>query len=159
MAQISPGLARTHFAEISAGSAVPLDLDDLVSMVRLRQHAHCHDHGYVRGPLCTSCNTYQGKSTAHSFLPDKEGSVLRLLGCRGCLEGRTLPVRYHAALARMHLEARERHVIRSRRYRREPWIEDVELDHDAHRFELSCRWRDARWTGTVMVVEAAKLVR
>ncbi|MFE0336006.1 endonuclease domain-containing protein [Streptomyces sp. NPDC058955] len=25
---------------------------------------HCHDHGYVRGPLCASCNTYEGKSTA-----------------------------------------------------------------------------------------------
>ncbi|MGW1659178.1 hypothetical protein [Streptomyces atratus] len=40
MAQISPRLARTYFAEISANSAVPLDLDDLVHMVRLRQHGH-----------------------------------------------------------------------------------------------------------------------
>ncbi|MCX5151626.1 endonuclease VII domain-containing protein [Streptomyces sp. NBC_00320] len=120
---------------------------------------HCHDHGYVRGPLCASCNTFEGKSSAHSFLRDKEGSALHLLGCRGCLEQRTLPRRYHAALARMHLEATERHVIRSRRCRREPWIEDAELDHGAYRFKLSCWWHDARWTKTVTVTEAATLVR
>ncbi|MFJ6053603.1 endonuclease domain-containing protein [Streptomyces sp. NPDC092307] len=120
---------------------------------------HCHDHGYVRGPLCASCNTFEGKSSAHSFLRDKEGSALHLLECRGCLERRTLPGRYHAALAQMHLEATERHVIRSRRCRREPWIEDVELDHGAYRFELSCWRHDARWSKTVTVVEAAMLVR
>lgn len=120
---------------------------------------HCHDHGYVRGPLCASCNTFEGKSSAHSFLRDKEGSALHLLECRSCLERRTLPGRYHAALARMHLEATERHVICSRRCRHEPWFEDVELDHGAYRFELSCWWHDARWTKTVTAVEAAMLVR
>ncbi|WP_327372275.1 endonuclease domain-containing protein [Streptomyces sp. NBC_01217] len=120
---------------------------------------HCHDHGYVRGPLCGSCNTYEGKSSAHSFLRDKEGSALHLLECRGCLERRTLPARYHAALARMHVEATERHVIRSRRCRREPWVEDVERGHGAYRFELSCWWHDAGWTKTVTMVEAAMLVR
>ncbi|MFD3553548.1 hypothetical protein ACFWWA_15755 [Streptomyces goshikiensis] len=59
----------------------------------------------------------------------------------------------------MHLEATERHVIRSRRCRREPWFEDVELDHGAYRFDLSCWRHDARWTKTVTVVEAAMLVR
>ncbi|MFE1876814.1 hypothetical protein ACFW9N_39170 [Streptomyces sp. NPDC059496] len=105
--------------------------------------------------MCVSCNTYEGKSTAHSFLRDQGGSVLHLLKCRGCLERRTLPGRYHAALARMHLEATERHVILSRRCRREPWVEDVELNRGAYRFELSCWWHDARWTKTVTVVEAA----
>ncbi|MEU7730415.1 hypothetical protein AB0B78_35180 [Streptomyces sp. NPDC040724] len=113
----------------------------------------------MRGPLCASCNTFEGKSSAHSFLRDKESSALHLLECRGCLEQRTLPSRYHAALARIHLEATERHVIRSRRCRREPWFEGVELDHDAYRFELSCWWHDARWTKAVTVVEAAMLVR
>ncbi|WP_405827504.1 endonuclease domain-containing protein [Streptomyces sp. NBC_00105] len=105
---------------------------------------HCHDHGYVPGPLCASGNTYEGKSSAHSFLRDQEGSALHLLQCRGCLERRTLPARYHAALARMHLKATERHSIRSRRCRREPYVEDVELDRGAYRFELSCWWHDAR---------------
>ncbi|MFF4393030.1 hypothetical protein ACFY0G_40865 [Streptomyces sp. NPDC001552] len=79
--------------------------------------------------------------------------------CRGCLERRTLPARDHAALALMHPEATERHVIRFRRCRREPWIEDVELSHAVHRFEPSRWWHAARWTNTVMVVEAAMLVR
>ncbi|MFI8944306.1 hypothetical protein [Streptomyces syringium] len=74
-------------------------------------------------------------------------------------ERRTLPARYQAALARTHLEATERHLIRSRRCRREPWVENIELDHRAYRFELSCWWNDARWTKTVTVVEAAMLVR
>ncbi|MFE1873876.1 hypothetical protein ACFW9N_23835 [Streptomyces sp. NPDC059496] len=59
----------------------------------------------------------------------------------------------------MHPEATERHVIRYRRCRREPWIEDVELSHDVHRFEPSCWWHAARWTKTVTVVEASMLVR
>ncbi|MFF3159534.1 hypothetical protein [Streptomyces sp. NPDC057910] len=59
------------------------------------------------------------------------------MGCCGYPEPRTLPSRYHAALARMHLEAPERHAIRSRRCRHEPWLADVELPHGAYRFEAS----------------------
>ncbi|MEV6497854.1 endonuclease domain-containing protein [Streptomyces prunicolor] len=22
---------------------------------------HCHEHGHVRGPVCPSCNTFEGK--------------------------------------------------------------------------------------------------
>ncbi|GAA3311740.1 hypothetical protein GCM10020295_82100 [Streptomyces cinereospinus] len=65
--------------------------------VRNHCHDHDHDHGLVRGPLCGSSNTYEGKSTAHSFLRNKAGAALHLLECRGCLERRTLPARYHAA--------------------------------------------------------------
>ncbi|MFI6422929.1 hypothetical protein ACIBG6_36770 [Streptomyces sp. NPDC050842] len=70
------------------------------------------------GHLCDvlySCNTYEGKSTAPSFLQNKEGTALHLLECRVCLKRRTLPARYHAALARMHVPATDRHIIRSRR--------------------------------------------
>ncbi|PAZ16365.1 hypothetical protein CLM62_08580 [Streptomyces sp. SA15] len=40
MAQIRPKLAHTSFTELSAGSAVPVDLDDLLNMVHLRRHSH-----------------------------------------------------------------------------------------------------------------------
>lgn len=120
---------------------------------------HCHDHGLVRGPLCGSCNTYEGKSTAHSFLQNKEGAALHLLECRGCLERRTLPARYHAALARIHVEETERHIIRTRRCRHVPWIEDVEFARGAYRFELSCWWHKATWTKAVTVAETAMLLR
>ncbi|UKY55050.1 endonuclease VII domain-containing protein [Streptomyces inhibens] len=33
---------------------------------------HCHDHGYVRGPLCASCNTFEGKGVRFLL---REGSV------------------------------------------------------------------------------------
>jgi hypothetical protein len=29
---------------------------------------HCHEHGHVRGPLCTSCNNVEGKAAPDSFL-------------------------------------------------------------------------------------------
>ncbi|GEB60070.1 endonuclease domain-containing protein [Streptomyces gardneri] len=120
---------------------------------------HCHDHGYVRGPLCGSCNTYEGKSTPQSFLQDHEGAALHLLECLGCLDRRTLPARYHAAIAQMQVEATERHRISSRRCRREPWLKNVELAHGRYRFELSCWWHEAEWTKDVTVAETSALVR
>ncbi|MGW2777317.1 endonuclease VII domain-containing protein [Streptomyces olivaceoviridis] len=131
----------------------------LCSEARAAAWDHCHDHGHVRGPLCGSCNTYEGKSLPPSFLTNQEGAALHLLECRGCLERRTLPARYHAALARMHVEATERHIIRSRRCKHMPWIEHVELAHGAYRFELSCWWHKATWTKDVTVAETAGLVR
>ncbi|WP_345943588.1 endonuclease domain-containing protein [Streptomyces sp. SID8352] len=106
---------------------------------------HCHDHGLVRGPLCGNCNTREGMSTPQSFLQNKEGAALPLPEYRGLLERRTLPARYYAALPRMHVEATERHIIRSRRCKHEPWIEHVELAHGAYRFEPSCWWHQATW--------------
>ncbi|GAA3311734.1 endonuclease VII [Streptomyces cinereospinus] len=58
MAQISPRLARTYFAEISAASALPLDPDDLVHMVRLRQHGHV-----VIGDIAIRCYKNRSKWT------------------------------------------------------------------------------------------------
>ncbi|MFB9462751.1 endonuclease domain-containing protein [Streptomyces cinereospinus] len=127
--------------------------------VRNHCHDHDHDHGLVRGPLCGSSNTYEGKSTAHSFLRNKAGAALHLLECRGCLERRTLPARYHAAPARMHVEATQRHIIRTRRCRHVPWIEHVELAHGAYRFELSCWWHKATWTKDVTVAQTATLLK
>ncbi|MFD0007133.1 endonuclease domain-containing protein [Streptomyces sp. NPDC127178] len=119
---------------------------------------HCHAHGLVRGPLCGSCNTLEGKSSPHSFL-EQEGTVQHLLECSGCLERRTLPGRYHVAIAQKHLEATERHRHRSRRCQRRTRARHVELAHGAHHFELECWRHSATWTKNVMVPETAALVR
>jgi hypothetical protein len=120
---------------------------------------HCHDHGFLRGPLCGSCNTFEGKGSPRSFLERQEGAVLHLLECRGCLERRNLPGRYHVALAQKHLEATERHRHRGRRCRRQTWVRHVELAHGAHRFELECWWHSETWTMDVTVPETVALVR
>ncbi|GHA71143.1 hypothetical protein GCM10010372_82730 [Streptomyces tauricus] len=120
---------------------------------------HCHDHGFLRGPLCGSCNTFEGKSSPHSFLEGKEGAVLHLLECRGCLERRTLPGRYYVAIAQKHLEATEYHHHRSRRCRRQMWVTYVELAHGAHLFELKCLWHSQTWTKDVPVPDTFALVR
>ncbi|MCD9880431.1 endonuclease domain-containing protein [Streptomyces guryensis] len=118
---------------------------------------HCHDHGYLRGPLCGSCNTFEGKSTPRNLLEEKEGAALHLLECRGCPEGRTLPGRYHVGLVQKHLEATERH--RSRPCRRQPCARHMELAHGAHRFEPECRPHSTTWTKDVTVPDALALVR
>ncbi|MFD5378322.1 endonuclease domain-containing protein [Streptomyces griseoincarnatus] len=120
---------------------------------------HCHDHGYLRGPLCGSCNTFEGKSFPGAFLERQEGAVLHLLECRGCLVRRTLPGRYHVAIVQRHLEATERHRHRGRRCRRQLWVRHVELAHGAHRFELDCWWHSQKWTKDVTVPEALAVVR
>lgn len=120
---------------------------------------HCHDHGYLRGPLCGSCNTFEGKTSPRNFLEDKEEAVLHLLKCRGCLERRTLPGRYHIAIVQKHLEATEHHRLRSRRCKRRPSAQHMELAHGAHRFDVEC-WRHSHtWTKNVTVPETAVLVR
>jgi hypothetical protein len=120
----------------------------LCAATRAAAWDHCHDHGYLRGPLCGSCNTFEGKSTPRHFLEDKEGAALHLLECRGCLEGRTLPGRYHVGIAHKHLETTERHRHRSRPCRRQPWARHVELAHGAHRFEMECWPQPRRGRGT-----------
>ncbi|OII59581.1 hypothetical protein BJP40_13265 [Streptomyces sp. CC53] len=68
----------------------------------------CHEHDLVRGPLCGSCNIREGTGLPCLFLR-LEGAVLRLLVCRGCLERKPLPRRFHTAVVRAHLEQTERH--------------------------------------------------
>ncbi|MFJ2565821.1 endonuclease domain-containing protein [Streptomyces sp. NPDC087568] len=116
---------------------------------------HCHEHGYVRGPLCGSCNTREGTGLPYLFLR-LEGAALHLLEYRGCLEQRTLPRRFHTAVVRAHLEQTERHG----RCPREPYAREVEHAHGVHRFELECSgWHASRWTKDVTEPETAALVR
>ncbi|WP_043271977.1 endonuclease domain-containing protein [Streptomyces sp. CT34] len=111
---------------------------------------HCHDHGYVRGPLCASCNTFEGKGVRFLL---REGSVLHLLECRGCLEQKTLPRRFRIAVIREHVEATERHG----RCRHRPYTQGLEHVHDVHRFSLRCH--QSSWTKDVTATEAADVVR
>ncbi|MFI2241233.1 endonuclease domain-containing protein [Streptomyces chrestomyceticus] len=115
---------------------------------------HCHEHGYVRGPLCGSCNTFEGKGHPHTFLQE-EGSTLHLLECRECLDRQTLPRRYHSAVARAHLEQNERHG----RCRRQPYAREVDFVHGVYRFELHCCGTLAPWSKNVTVPETAVLVQ
>ncbi|WP_326585393.1 endonuclease VII domain-containing protein [Streptomyces sp. NBC_00481] len=53
---------------------------------------HCHTHGFVRGPVCASCNTYEGGGYRFIHRP---GAVSHLLRCDGCRRDRTVPPRHH----------------------------------------------------------------
>ncbi|GHB04136.1 hypothetical protein GCM10010330_68090 [Streptomyces tendae] len=115
---------------------------------------HCHEHGFVRGPVCASCNTFEGKGVA--FL-HREGSVRHLLECRGCREARTLPRRFHLDVVLDHLEEVERHG----RCRRRPHAYRGEYVHGLHHISLNCHAHasTSHWTKDVTVAEAAGIVR
>ncbi|MER6499201.1 endonuclease domain-containing protein [Streptomyces sp. NPDC001455] len=66
---------------------------------------HCHDHGLVRGPVCASCNTFEGNGMAFVNRP---GGVAHLLECTACRAGRTLPLRHQEDIVRNHLTAAHR---------------------------------------------------
>jgi hypothetical protein len=116
---------------------------------------HCHDHGFVRGPLCGSCNTREGRASPEWFLQE-EDNVLHLLECRDCRDQLTLPRRFRTGVVIAHLERTERH----KRCRREPFTRELEHTHGVHRFEMDCGWHVAgRWTKDVTAAEKAALVR
>jgi hypothetical protein len=116
---------------------------------------HCHVHGFVRGPLCGSCNTAEGMGISSGFL-QRDGAVLHLLECRGCHEQRTLPPRFHAEVVRAHLKQGERHG----RCRRQPHIGALESEDGVHRFQLSCDQHPTGvWTRDVTAAEATVVVR
>ncbi|MGW1364499.1 endonuclease domain-containing protein [Streptomyces chartreusis] len=115
---------------------------------------HCHDHDFVRGPLCGSCNTREGTASPEWFLRE-EDKVRHLLECRACRQQRTLPRRYHTGVVLAHLERTERHG----RCRRPPYVEELAYEHGVHRFELSCGWHaSGTWTKDISAAEKATLV-
>ncbi|PWI06506.1 hypothetical protein DIZ27_33370 [Streptomyces sp. NWU339] len=115
---------------------------------------HCHDHGLVRGPVCASCNTFEGKGVA--FLR-REGSARHLLECRGCREARTLPRRFHLDVALDHLEEVERHG----RCQRRPHAHGSEFMHGVHRITFYCHAHasTSTWTKEMTAAGVAGLVR
>lgn len=58
---------------------------------------HCHEHGFVRGPVCASCNTTEGGGWSFT---DRPGGVRHLLRCTGCSRAGTLPRHHHARAIR-----------------------------------------------------------
>ncbi|MFI1502604.1 endonuclease domain-containing protein [Streptomyces platensis] len=116
---------------------------------------HCHDHGYVRGPLCASCNTYESLGT--DFLSVTAG-LAHLLECRGCRLQRTLPQHHRAAVVRKHLEMTERHD----RCRQPPRVrEENEAVDGTVRFVLGCyaHPQEKRWEQVLSGSTITELVR
>ncbi|MEV4505993.1 endonuclease domain-containing protein [Streptomyces klenkii] len=69
---------------------------------------HCHEHGHVRGPVCASCNTFEGGG-AHFLTRSGDAGLRHLLRCEGCRQERTLPRRHHADIVaqEVHLDGHE----------------------------------------------------
>ncbi|MGQ4436643.1 MULTISPECIES: endonuclease domain-containing protein [unclassified Streptomyces] len=140
-------LRRTHRAD-----------DYLCSLCRESRASvwdHCHEHTYVRGPVCASCNTFEGKGVA---FVRRHGSVEHLLECRGCREARTLPRRHHLDVVLEHLEDVERHG----RCQHRPHAYHREHLHGVHRVTLVCHVHSSpssQWTQEVTAAEVADIVR
>lgn len=52
---------------------------------------HCHEHGFIRGPVCASCNTYEGGGYQFTNRP---GALQHLLQCDGCRREGVVPPRH-----------------------------------------------------------------
>ncbi|MEU6621891.1 endonuclease domain-containing protein [Streptomyces litmocidini] len=115
---------------------------------------HCHEHDLVRGPVCAGCNTLEGTGVPISLLQQPE-VVEHLLECTRCRKERTLPPRFHAAVAQAHLEAEARHAHCPAR----PHVRLRETTATGHVFDLYCsRHPSKQWKQEVPVLEALKLV-
>ncbi|MDJ0346966.1 endonuclease domain-containing protein [Streptomyces sp. H10-C2] len=133
--------------------------DDYVcALCQARQAAgwdHCHDHDYLRGPLCAGCNTSEGSGLPYYFLQRDEGARY-LLECKGCRDQRTLPLRFHSAVVRLHLEQTEQHGTCDR----QPYAGEGHQTHGVRRFELNCTWHTrGRWARDVTAAETTALVQ
>ncbi|GHE26054.1 endonuclease domain-containing protein [Streptomyces hydrogenans] len=116
---------------------------------------HCHGHDLVRGPVCASCNTFEGKGLPELLLR-REEVVAHLLECSRCREERTLPPRFHAAVAGLHLEAEARHAS----CLVQPAVRHRGTTAGGHVFDLYCdRHWTKKWSKEVSATEAHELVR
>ncbi|MFE6520849.1 endonuclease domain-containing protein [Streptomyces sp. NPDC057794] len=116
---------------------------------------HCHGHDLVRGPVCASCNTLEGKGIPELLLR-REAVVAHLLECSRCREERTLPLRFCSAVAAFHLAAEARHASCPV----QPHVRHQGTTPSGHVFELSCyRHWTKRWRVEVLAAEARELVR
>ncbi|MGW6405213.1 endonuclease domain-containing protein [Streptomyces sp. NPDC055134] len=67
---------------------------------------HCHDHTFVRGPVCAGCNTLEGHGMQFANRP---GAMAHLLRCPTCRSNRTIAERHQAQLLMSKLVSSERH--------------------------------------------------
>ncbi|MFE7650198.1 endonuclease domain-containing protein [Streptomyces phaeoluteigriseus] len=115
---------------------------------------HCHDHDLVRGPVCASCNTFEGKGIPE-YLLQREEVVAHLLECTRCRGERTLPSRFHAAVAQAYLEAEARHASCPV----QPRVRLRNMTETGHIFDLYCdRHWTKKWKEEVSAAEAFELV-
>ncbi|MER7914497.1 endonuclease domain-containing protein [Streptomyces sp. NPDC096068] len=116
---------------------------------------HCHEHDLVRGPVCASCNTFEGKGVPEHLLR-REEIVEYLLECGRCCRERTLPARFHAAVAQLHLEAEARHAGCPV----QPHVRYRNTTPTGHVFDLYCdRHWTKKWKEEVPTAEAHELIR
>lgn len=116
---------------------------------------HCHQHDDVRGPVCASCNTYEGGG--FNYL-QRKGSVQHLLTCTGCRRERTLPPRHHAEIVFLSFQP-EPHKGCTVQPRKE-WPRAK--PDGSFSINIVCRhWPrpDVRWTHTVPVDAVRDAVR
>ncbi|MBY8844584.1 endonuclease domain-containing protein [Streptomyces sp. SP2-10] len=114
---------------------------------------HCHEHGLVRGPVCASCNTFEGGGGRFINRP---GAVRHLLQCDGCRRERTVPPRHQPDVV-VRTFVFDPHDGCPRRPHR-PWG-TVEADGSI-RFRLWC-WHHTpvhRWEQTVPSTQVSALV-
>ncbi|MFH9677330.1 hypothetical protein ACH4L5_34355 [Streptomyces sp. NPDC017405] len=111
--------------------------------------------GHLRGPVCASCNTFEGKGIPELLLR-REEVVAHLLECSRCRGERTLPPRFHAAVAGFHLEAEARHASCPV----QPHVRHRDTTTSGHVFDLYCdRHWTKRWRVEVSAAQARELVR
>ncbi|MFF4205546.1 endonuclease domain-containing protein [Streptomyces sp. NPDC001668] len=112
---------------------------------------HCHDHGLVRGPLCASCNTYEGKGVR--FL-ERPGALALLLDCPACERKQTLPERFRVDIATEHVRRIERHG----RCPSRPRVQDTTPTHSGLTFTLGCTAHNTVWSRSMTAAEIAAVV-
>lgn len=107
---------------------------------------HCHDHGFIRGPLCSGCNQAE-----HTWLDDA-ASLRHLWHCPACRDAATVPVRQLLLLG-ARTARRERHGRCPIAPDLHPW-EWVQARGElagtgAVRFGLRCSAHRTEWDATV----------
>ncbi|MFJ6010711.1 endonuclease domain-containing protein [Streptomyces sp. NPDC092952] len=112
---------------------------------------HCHDHDFVRGPVCASCNTHEGRGLAFAFRP---GAIAHLMRCPACDTARTIERRHQRALVQDELRG-ERHGSCSC----EPWVEALTLHPQGGAdATLHCYAHDTRWERHVSLADHRAII-
>lgn len=146
-------LRNTLYRNIPKGSRADAYLCCLCQQRRAFYWDHCHDHDFVRGPACASCNTFEGGGKDFVLRP---GAMKHLLQCRTCRERRSIAKRHVADVAGAFLTPRGHEDCR----RSSLSLRAVEENAGVTRFRLRCLAHDPpqEWDQNMGTVEVAKLV-
>lgn len=112
---------------------------------------HCHDHEFVRGPVCASCNTHEGHGLAFAHRP---GAIAHLMRCPACDAARTIELRHQRAIVQDHFRS-ERHTKCSF----EPSVESLTLrPRGGVDVTLYCFGHGTRWDRQMSPAEHRALI-